>query len=113
MKRKILKSHIKGLIVDEVDDQMDHCISLDVDLIKQAQLPLGVDVMLVNNSNGEQVECRLSTYCSDNKKVIVSKKLSSFASIGDSIDIMFFYLIKDNNIENTKPIIINTQEDNT
>ena len=104
MKRLILKSKIHGAKVTATNLHYEGSLSLDTDLMKQADIMAYEKVDIYNISNGE----RFSTYVIPGKKgeIALNGAAARKGTVGDLIIIASYTWLDDEETKDFKPKIV-------
>ena len=102
----ILKSKIHRVVVTEANLEYIGSITIDEDLMDAANIYAGERVQIVDNNNG----ARLETYVIPGKRgsgcICINGAAAHLVHVGDTVIIMAYALMKEDEIKTFKPAII-------
>lgn len=106
MKRKMLRSKIHRAVVTDADLEYEGSITIDSDLLRQAEVAEYELVQVVNLNNGERFETYVISGKAGSGDVQLNGAAARLAHPGDRIIIMVYSLIDEHEIESWKPKIL-------
>lgn len=106
MKRKMLRSKIHRAVVTDADLEYEGSITIDSDLLRQAEVAEYELVQVVNLNNGERFETYVISGKAGSGDVQLNGAAARLANPGDRIIIMVYSLIDEHEIESWKPKIL-------
>ena len=106
MQREMLKSKIHGATVTQAELYYEGSITVDKDLLKEADILPYEKVQVLNFNNGS----RLDTYTIEGEagsgRSGVNGPAARFSSVGDEIIIVSYFQLPDENAKKHKPKIV-------
>lgn len=110
MMRTMLKSKLHRLTVTETDINYEGSITIDISLIRAADILPGERVQVVNLDNGERFE----TYVIEGGSGVVclNGAAARLASPGDKIIAIAYATVDESEVKNIKPKIVLVDERN-
>jgi aspartate 1-decarboxylase len=106
MKRKMLRSKIHRAVVTEANLEYEGSITIDSDLLRQAEVVEYELVQIVNLNNGERFETYVISGEAGSGDVRLNGAAARLVHPGDRIIIMAYSLIDEDEIESWKPKIL-------
>ena len=110
MQIEVLKSKIHRATVTDANLNYEGSISIDIELVKKANMHVWEKVDVLNVNNG----ARFSTYIIPGKKdeICLNGAAARMAAVGDKVIIVTYTHIEENEAENWKPKVILVDEHN-
>lgn len=106
MQREMLKSKIHGATVTQAELYYEGSITVDKDLLKEADILPYEKVQVLNFNNGS----RLDTYTIEGEAgsgiICLNGPASRFSSVGDEIIIVSYFQLPDEDAKKHKPKVI-------
>ena len=112
MLRTFLKSKIHRATVTDANLNYEGSLTLDIELIEQAEMSVLELVSIVNINNGERFETYLIEGERGSGVCCINGAAARKVQIGDKIIIMTYCLLNDNEINDLTPRIILVDEHN-
>jgi len=106
MKRKMLRSKIHRAVVTEANLEYEGSITIESDLLRQAEVVEYELVQIVNLNNGERFETYVISGEAGSGDVQLNGAAARLVHPGDRIIIMAYSLIDEDEIESWKPKIL-------
>ncbi|MCR5385622.1 MAG: aspartate 1-decarboxylase [Treponema sp.] len=110
MQIEVLKSKIHRATVTDANLNYEGSISIDIELVKKANMHVWEKVDVLNVNNG----ARFSTYIIPGKKgeICLNGAAARMAAVGDKVIIVTYTHIEENDAENWQPKVILVDEHN-
>lgn len=110
MQIEVLKSKIHRATVTDANLNYEGSISIDIELVKKANMHVWEKVDVLNVNNG----ARFSTYIIPGKKgeICLNGAAARMAAVGDKVIIVTYTHIEENEAENWQPKVILVDENN-
>lgn len=110
MQIEVLKSKIHRATVTDANLNYEGSISIDIELVKKANMHVWEKVDVLNVNNG----ARFSTYIIPGKKdeICLNGAAARMAAVGDKVIIVTYTHIEENTAENWQPKVILVDEHN-
>ncbi|WP_318662125.1 aspartate 1-decarboxylase [Treponema sp.] len=110
MQIEVLKSKIHRATVTDANLNYEGSISIDIELVKKANMHVWEKVDVLNVNNG----ARFSTYIIPGKKgeICLNGAAARMAAVGDKVIIVTYTHIEENEAENWQPKVILVDEHN-
>ena len=110
MQIEVLKSKIHRATVTDAHLNYEGSISIDIELVKKANMHVWEKVDVLNVNNG----ARFSTYIIPGKKgeICLNGAAARMAAVGDKVIIVTYTHIEENDAENWQPKVILVDEHN-
>ncbi|MCR5613282.1 aspartate 1-decarboxylase [Treponema sp.] len=110
MQIEVLKSKLHRATVTDANLNYEGSISIDMDLVKKANMHVWEKVDVLNVNNG----ARFSTYIIPGKKgeICLNGAAARMAAVGDKVIIVTYTHIEEENAENWKPTVVLLDENN-
>ena len=106
MQREMLKSKIHGATVTQAELYYEGSITVDKDLLKEADILPYEKVQVLNFNNGS----RLDTYTIEGKAgsgiICLNGPAARVSSVGDEIIIVSYFQLPDENAKKHKPKVV-------
>ncbi|MBP5587601.1 MAG: aspartate 1-decarboxylase [Treponema sp.] len=110
MQIEVLKSKIHRATVTDANLNYEGSISIDIELVKKANMHVWEKVDVLNVNNG----ARFSTYIIPGKKgeICLNGAAARMVAVGDKVIIVTYTHIEENDAENWQPKVILVDEHN-
>jgi aspartate 1-decarboxylase len=111
MLRYMLKSKIHRAVVTEADLNYVGSITIDEDLMEQADLLENEKVTVLNINNGARFDTYVQTGPRGSGKICLNGAAARLVHVGDLVIILSYELCTKEELETHKPIIILVEDD--
>lgn len=112
MRRTMFKSKIHRAVVTEADLYYEGSLSLDSDLMKQANMVEHEMVHVVNINNGERFVTYLLEAPAGSRTICLNGAAARLGHKGDKIIIITYTEMEDEEIKNYKPTVVLVDDNN-
>ncbi len=112
MYRQMLKSKIHRAVVTEADLNYVGSITIDEELMEEADILENEKVLVLNIDNGARFETYAMTGKRGSREICINGAAARLVQIGDKIIIMAFGIYDEEEIKNLKSIIVHVDEHN-
>ena len=112
MQRIMLKSKIHRARVTRADLNYEGSLTLDSDLMRQADLRPYERVQVVNINNGTRAETYVIEGEQGSGEVCINGALARWAQVGDLVIIMAFALVDESEMDSFRPTVLLMDDNN-
>ena len=112
MQRTMLKSKIHRAVITQADLYYEGSLTVDVDLMKAADMLPYEKVAVVNINNGERFETYLIPGQAGSRVICLNGAAARKGAVGDEIIIISYVVMAEEDLVNYKPTIILVDKSN-
>jgi len=112
MQRIMFKSKIHRAHITEANLYYEGSLTIDQDLMKEADLLPHEKISVVNINNGERFETYVIPGESGKRQICLNGAAARKGSVGDEVILISYANVDENEIENFQPTVILVDKDN-
>ncbi len=109
---EIVKSKIAHATIKEANLHYEGSITIDTDLLDQANIIIGEKVQVLNINNGERFETYVIEGEAGSGQICLNGPAARLGLVGDKIMIISYCMVEREKVSSVKPVVLNLDDNN-